>query len=172
VMTGTGYGSADFAAWGTGPVMIMFILMFLGGCAGSSTCSIKMFRHQIAASAMLTYLHRYARPRAVRSVHYDGKPVPEATVRSVLGFVFLFFASFIGASIALSLIGLDPVTALSGAASTIANVGPGLGDVIGPAGTYQPLPDAAKWVMSFTMLVGRLEVLTMLALFTPAFWRS
>lgn len=172
VMTGTGFGSADFAQWGTAPVMIFFILFFVGGCAGSSSCSIKIFRHQVAASAMLTYLHRYARPRAVRSVHYDGKPVPEATVRSVLGFVFLFFASFVVAAIALSLIGLDPVTALSGAATTIANVGPGLGDIIGPAGTFQPLPDAAKWVMSFTMLVGRLEVLTMLALFTPAFWRS
>ncbi|WP_439632916.1 TrkH family potassium uptake protein [Glycocaulis sp.] len=172
VMTGTGYGSADFAGWGTMPVMVFFILMFAGGCAGSSTCSIKVFRHQIAASAMLTYLHRYARPRAVRSVHYDGKPVPEATVRSVLGFVFLFFGAFAVSAVLLSLIGLDPVTALSGAATTIANVGPGLGDIIGPAGTFQPLPDAAKWVMSFTMLVGRLEVLTMLALFTPAFWRG
>ncbi|MGP1275394.1 MAG: TrkH family potassium uptake protein [Caulobacterales bacterium] len=172
VMTGTGFGSADFAAWGTMPVMIFFVLMFVGGCAGSSTCSIKIFRHQIAASAMLTYLHRYARPRAVRSVHYDGKPVPEATVRSVLGFVFLFFGAFAVSAILLSLIGLDPVTSLSGAATTIANVGPGLGEIIGPAGTFQPLPDAAKWVMSFTMLVGRLEVLTMLALFTPGFWRS
>lgn len=171
-MTGTGFGSADFAGWGTMPVMVFFILFFVGGCAGSSSCSIKIFRHQIAASAMLTYLHRYARPRAVRSVHYDGKPVPEATVRSVLGFVFLFFAAFAIAAVLLSLIGLDPVTALSGAATTIANVGPGLGDIIGPAGTFQPLPDAAKWVMSFTMLVGRLEVLTMLALFTPAFWRG
>ncbi len=172
VMTGTGYATTDFSLWGGGAVAIFFALMFVGGCAGSSSCSVKVFRYQIAAAALVSYLHQYARPNAVRPVRYDGRAIPEETVRSVLGFIFVFFACFAVSAALLSLMGLDTVTAISGAATTIANVGPGLGDIIGPAGNFQPLPDLAKYVMILNMLVGRLEVFTMLVLFAPTFWRG
>jgi len=171
VMTGTGYASDDFWAWGGGAAAIFFVLMFIGGCAGSTTCSIKIFRYQIAISAMHAYIVQYARPSAVHPVRYRGKTVPDETVRSVLGFMFLFFASFAVSAALLSLTGLDTVTALSGAATSLANVGPGLGDMIGPANNFQLLPDAAKWIMTFTMLTGRLEIMVMLVMFTPGFWQ-
>ena len=107
----------------------------------------------------------------VRPVRYGGKALDPDAVRSVMSFFFIFFATWVVAAALLSLIGLDPVTAISGAATSIANVGPGLGPIIGPAGTFKPLPDAAKWVMIVTMLIGRLEVFTMLVLLTPGFWR-
>lgn len=171
VLTGTGYASSDFYAWGGGAAAIFFVLMFIGGCAGSTTCSVKIFRYQIAASAMNAYIAQYARPHAVQPVRYRGQIVPDETVRSVLGFFFLFFATFMISASLLSFLGLDTVTAVSGAATTLANVGPGLGPVIGPAGTFQPLPAPAKWVMTATMLIGRLEIMVMLVLVTPGFWR-
>lgn len=170
VITGTGYGTADFGSWGGGAVAVFFGLMFVGACAGSTTCSIKIFRYEIAAAALFRQVEMMARPRVVRPVRYGGKAVSPEAVRSVLGFFFVFFATWVVSAAALSLIGLDPVTAISGAATTITNVGPGLGPIIGPSGTFQPLPDAAKWVMTLTMLIGRLEVFTMLVLLTPGFW--
>ncbi|MFW5660944.1 MAG: TrkH family potassium uptake protein [Oceanicaulis sp.] len=171
VLTGTGYASTDFWAWGGGAAAIFFILMFIGGCAGSTTCSVKIFRYQIAASAMKAYVAQYARPHAVEPIRYRGQVVPDETVRSVLGFFFLFFGTFAVSAALLAFIGLDTVTAVSGAATTVANVGPGLGPIIGPAGSFQPLPDAAKWIMTLTMLAGRLEIMTMLVMLAPGFWR-
>lgn len=171
VLTGTGYASADFGLWGGAAVAVFFVLMFIGGCAGSTTCSVKLFRYEIAGAALLRQVELLARPRVLRPVRYGGRAVSDDTVRSVLSFFFVFFATWAVSAALLSLIGLDPVTAISGAATTIANVGPGLGPIIGPAGTFQPLPDAAKWVMTLTMLIGRLEVFTMLVLLTPGFWR-
>ncbi|MGX6648432.1 TrkH family potassium uptake protein [Maricaulaceae bacterium MS644] len=171
VLTGTGYASTDFYAWGGGAAAIFFVLMFIGGCAGSTTCSVKIFRYQIAASAMKAYIAQYARPHAVKPVRYRNQVVPDETVRSVLGFFFLFFATFAVSASLLSFLGLDTVTAVSGAATTLANVGPGLGPVIGPAGTFQPLPEAAKWVMTANMLIGRLEIMVMLVMLAPGFWR-
>lgn len=171
VLTGTGYASTDFHAWGGGAAAIFFVLMFIGGCAGSTTCSVKIFRYQIAASAMNAYIAQYARPHAVKPVRYRNQVVPDETVRSVLGFFFLFFATFAVSASLLSFLGLDTVTAVSGAATTLANVGPGLGPVIGPAGSFQPLPDAAKWVMTANMLIGRLEIMVMLVMLAPGFWR-
>ncbi len=172
ILTGTGYASADYGAWGGGAMAIFFFLMFVGGCAGSTTCSVKIFRYQIALSALHAFVRQYARPHAVHPVRYRGKALNDATLRSVTGFIYLFFFSFAVSAALLSALGLDPVTAVSGAATTLANVGPGLGPVIGPAGTFQPLPDAAKWVMIATMLVGRLEIFTLLVVFTPRFWRG
>jgi len=172
VLTGTGYASTDFWLWGGGAAGLFFILMFIGGCAGSTTCSVKIFRYQIAASAMNAYIAQYARPSAVKPIRYRGQLVSDETVRSVLGFFFLFFLTFAITAGLLSLIGLDTVTAVSGAATTLANVGPGLGDIIGPAGSFQPLPDAAKWVMTANMLIGRLEIMVLLVMFAPQFWRG
>ena len=171
ILTGTGYASADYWAWGGGAAAIFFVLMFIGGCAGSTTCSVKIFRYQIAASAVNAYIAQYARPHAVKPIRYRGSLVPDDTVRSVLGFFFLFFGTFAVSAGLLAFIGLDTVTAVSGAATTLANVGPGLGERIGPASTFQNLPDAAKWVMIATMLIGRLEIMTVLVMLAPGFWR-
>lgn len=172
ILTGTGYASANYGVWGGGAAAVFFFLMFVGGCAGSTTCSVKIFRYQIALSALIAFVKQYARPHAVHPVRYRGKALNDATLRSVTGFIFLFFLSFAVSAALLSAIGLDPVTAVSGAATTLANVGPGLGPIIGPSGTFQSLPDEAKWVMIATMLVGRLEIFTLLVVLTPTFWRG
>ena len=172
IVTGTGYATADYNAWGPFAVAAFFAFMFIGGCAGSTACSIKIFRYQVAFEAMRNYLFRMPRQHAVVPMRYGGKPLPPSVVYSVMSYFFVFFLTMVVAAGILSLIGLDPITAWSGAGSAIANVGPGLGDIIGPAGTYQDLPGSAKWVLLITMIIGRLEIVTALVLLTPAFWRS
>jgi len=172
IVTGTGYATTDYNAWGPFAVSAFFAFMFIGGCAGSTACSIKIFRYQVAFIALKAYVFKMPRPNAVAPLRYGGKPLPEAVVYSVMGYFFLFFMTFAVTAILLSLIGLDPITAWSGAGSAVANVGPGLGDIIGPSGTYQDLPGAAKWVLMTAMIVGRLEIVTFLVVLTPAFWRS
>lgn len=172
IVTGTGYATADYNAWGPFAVAAFFSFMFIGGCAGSTACSVKIFRYQVAFEALRAYLFKMPRQHAVSPMRYGGKTLPDAVVFSVMGFFFLFFTCFAISAILLSIIGLDPVTAWSGAASALANVGPGLGDIIGPTGTYQSLPDTAKWVLMISMLIGRLEIVTALVLLTPSFWRA
>lgn len=172
VVTGTGFATADYNAWGPFAVSAFFAFMFIGGCAGSTACSIKIFRYQVAFEAMRAYVFKMPRRHAVSPMRYGGKPLPNSVVYSVLGFFFLFFTCFAVGAILLSIIGLDPMTAWSGAASAVANVGPGLGDIIGPTGTYQSLPGTAKWVLMGGMLIGRLEIVTALVLLTPSFWRA
>jgi trk system potassium uptake protein TrkH len=172
IITGTGYATADYQLWGPFAVAFFFAFMFIGGCAGSTACSVKIFRYQVAFEALRSYIFRMPRQHALAPMRYGGKPLPEPVVYSVLAFFFLFFLSFAVTAMTLSLLGLDPVTAWSGAGSAIANVGPGLGDIIGPAGTYAPLPDSAKWVLLTAMIVGRLEIVTALVILSPAFWRS
>ena len=172
IMTGTGYATADFGQWGNFVLIIMFLLMFVGGCAGSTTCGIKIFRFQVLYQAARVQLKRLMQPNGVFIPYYNNRPIPEAVAASVMGFFFLFIVSFAILAALLGLIGLDPVTALSGAATAIANVGPGLGDIIGPAGTFAPLPDEAKWLLSAGMLLGRLELFTVLVLLIPSFWRA
>jgi len=172
VMTGTGYATADYGLWGGFAAAFFFGLMFVGGCAGSTSCSIKIFRYQVAFMAMRAYVMEMARPNVVARLRYNGRPVSDETVFSVLSFFFMFFFCFAVLAMLLSAMGLDLVTALSGAATSVANVGPGLGPIIGPAGTFQPLPDAAKWAMAAGMFIGRLEVVTVLVLLSPSYWRG
>jgi len=172
IMTGTGYSSTDFSLWGAFPVVMFFFLMFVGGCAGSTTCGLKVFRLQVLYANTVSQISKLMQPHGVFIPHFNRRPIPEAASESVLSFFFLYIMAFGALAVGLGWTGLDIVTALSGAASAIANVGPGLGPVIGPAGTYADLPDTAKWLLSFGMLLGRLELLTVLVLFTPAFWRN
>lgn len=172
VVTGTGYATADYMGWGAMAVGAFFFFMFVGGCAGSTACSIKIFRYQVALEALRAYLFRMPRPHAIAPMRYGGRPLPDAVVYSVLGYFFLFFITVAITASLLGSLGLDPVTAWSGAASAVANVGPGLGDIIGPSGTYQDLPGAAKWVLLTGMIVGRLEIVTALVVMTPGFWRA
>ncbi|MFN4090467.1 MAG: TrkH family potassium uptake protein, partial [Alphaproteobacteria bacterium] len=172
VMTGTGYATTDFGAWGPFATIGFFFLMFIGGCAGSTTCGIKVFRVQILFSAARSQIARLVQPHGVFVATYNRRPIPEPVIESVIAFLILYFLCYAALAAALGLMGLDFLTATSGAATAISNVGPGLGDIIGPTGTFAPLPDAAKWLLSFGMLLGRLELFTILVLFLPSFWRA
>jgi trk system potassium uptake protein TrkH len=172
IITGTGFATADYNAWGPVSQATFFIFMFIGGCAGSTTCSIKIFRFQIAGTAMRRYLAKLLRPNAVIPMRYNGRTIDERAVHSVLGFFFVFFAVYAISAAVLSALGLDPVTALSGAATSLTNTGPGLGPIIGPVGTFQSLSDPAKWVLTFNMFIGRLEILAVLVFLNPRFWRG
>ena len=171
VITGTGYGSANFALWGSSATTILLICMFIGGCAGSTTCGIKMFRLQVLAATIKVQLARLLRPHAVVLAYYNKRPVPENVMDAVMGFFYLYILCFVVLALLLGMFGLDFETALSGAATSISNVGPGLGNVIGPSGDFSSLPAAAKWVMCFGMLLGRLELFTVLVILNPVFWR-
>ena len=172
VMTGTGYATADFNAWGGFAVALLFFLMFVGGCAGSTTCGIKIFRFQIVYAEAQTQMRRLMQPNGVFIPYYNRRPIPDRVAQSVMGFFFLYTLSFAVLALLLGLLGLDFITAVSGAATAISNVGPGLGEIIGPSGSFQSLPDAAKWLLSAGMILGRLELFTVLILFSPAFWRG
>lgn len=171
VMTGTGFASADYSTWGAFATGFFFCIMFIGGCAGSTSCGLKIFRFQVALAALVLYARRLAFPNGVFVAHYNGRVLSIDVFVSVLSFFFIYFASFATLAVLLSGFGLDATTALSAAGTAIANVGPGLGDVVGPAGSFAPLPDGAKWLMAAGMLFGRLEFLTLVVLFSRAFWR-
>lgn len=172
VITGTGYGTTDFSLWGPFAVGTLFFLMCVGGCAGSTTCGIKIFRIQVLYEVTKAQIMQLLHPHGVFLPTYNGKPLPQGVPISVMSFFFLFALSFTLLAICLHLIGLDFLTAMSGAATSISNVGPGLGPIIGPGGTFAPLPDTAKWVLCVGMLLGRLELFTVMVLLAPKFWRS
>jgi trk system potassium uptake protein len=172
IMTGTGYATSDFWAWGGFAGPIFFYLMFIGGCTGSTTCGIKIFRFQVLYAATLTQFHHLLRPHGVFIPYYNHRPIPDDVITSVLSFFFLYGVTFAILAVALGMLGLDFTTAVSSAATAISNVGPGLGPIVGPAGNFQALPDAAKWLLSAGMLLGRLELFTVLMLFTPFLWRA
>lgn len=172
IITGTGYATTDYGTWGPFAQVFFFAMMFIGGCAGSASCGIKIFRIQIIFENVKAHLKHIIFPHGVFSVRFNNRPLPDNVSASVMSFLFLYFLCFGLLSIALNLTGLDNLTALSAAASAMANVGPGLGPVVGPSGTYAEISDAAKWLLSFGMLLGRLELLTVLVMFTPAFWQE
>ncbi|SLN25652.1 TrkH family potassium uptake protein [Oceanibacterium hippocampi] len=171
VMTGTGYATTDYGLWGGFAVCAFFFIMFIGGCAGSTSCGIKIFRFQVIFETARMQMLQLWQPNRIVIPHYNGRPLPDTAIESVMSFLFLFLLSFSLLTLALTALGLDFVTAVSGAATAIANVGPGLGDIIGPSGNFQPLPDTAKWLLSGGMLIGRLELFTVLVLFTRRFWQ-
>lgn len=171
IMTGTGFFTEDFSAWAGLPVAILFFLTFVGGCAGSTAAGIKVFRLQILIANAVVQSKRLLRPHAVLIPYYNRRAIPEEVADSVMGFLFVYALAFAVLAMMLGMLGLDFITAVSGAASAISNVGPGLGAAIGPAGTFSDLPDAAKWLLSGGMLLGRLELFTVLVLFVPGFWR-
>jgi trk system potassium uptake protein len=172
ILTGTGYVSAGFDTWGTFAFTIFFVLMFIGGCAGSTTCGIKIFRFQVLYATATAQLRRLLRPHGVFIPYYNRQPITEEVALSVMSFFFFYVLAFVVLAVCLGILGLDFVTAMSGAATAISNVGPGLGPIIGPDATFTYLPDAAKWLLSAGMLLGRLELFTVLILFMPAFWRN
>ena len=172
IMTGTGYASAPYDTWGEPAMVVFLIATFLGGCAGSAACGIKMFRLEISFKAVMAYAAQIVRPHRVVRIRYAGRTVPSDTLQSVMVFVFLYMATFVIAAILISMTGEDLLTSISGAATSVSNVGPGLGPVIGPSGTFQPLEDPAKWVCLSAMLLGRLEFVAVFTLLTARFWRG
>jgi len=171
ILTGTGYSSSDYSLWGGFGLVIMFIIMFIGGCAGSTTGGVKIFRLQLLFRAAQSQIKKLTQPHGVFITSFNGKSVDEDVFNSVMGFFFMYILIFILTSIFLSFLGLDFLTAISASASAISNVGPGLGDIVGPSGNYSILNNQAKWVLSFTMLVGRLEIFTFLVLLSMSFWK-
>ena len=172
VITTTGYASTDYGMWGGALVGVFFALTFIGGCTGSTSGGIKIFRFEVMALMLRNHMQRLLHPRGVFPRTYGGRLISDEVVASVVAFFTVFFLCYVAGTIALMALGLDFLTSASGAATALANVGPGLGEVIGPAGTFAPLPDAAKWLLSLMMLLGRLEIFTVLILCMPRFWRG
>ena len=172
VLTGTGYSTADFSSWGSFALPVFTLLMFIGGCTGATTGGVKVFRIQVLASTAWVQIHQLIQPHGVFLSKFNRRPIPESVAPAVMGFFFLFVVSFGLIAMGLALMGLDYMTSISGAATAIANVGPGLGETIGPSGNFQSLPEPAKWLLSAAMLLGRLELFTVLVLFVPRFWRD
>ncbi len=172
IITGTGFVNHDYGLWGHFPTGILLFLMVMGGCVGSTTCGIKIFRFQILTSVAYAQIRRLIYPNAVAPPRFNGKIVPTDVTTSVMSFFFIFALCFAVLAMGLSATGLDFITSVSGAASAISNVGPGLGDTIGAIHTYKFIPDAAKWLLCAGMILGRLELFTVLVLFLPSFWRN
>jgi len=170
ITTTTGFTTADFGSWPSSAQLILLFLMFIGGCAGSTGGSIKVLRIMIIFKQGLVELKKLLHPRAVIPVRIDGRTVPPGVVINILGFLFLYIGLLILSTLALTLMGLDIITAFSSVTASIGNIGPGLGDV-GPAANYNHIPLAGKWLLSFCMLAGRLEIYTVLVLFTRDFWK-
>lgn len=170
VITTTGYSSADYSLWGPFAVACFFVAMFLGGCSGSTAGGIKAYRFLILFELMSNGLRRLVHPNVILPVRYGERAIDPDMQRAVVLFIAAFFVIWAFATILLAATGLDLITAMSGALTALTNVGPGLGDIIGPAGNFSSVPEAAKWILSATMLLGRLEILVVLVLFTPTFW--
>lgn len=172
IITTTGFASADYALWGALPLGAFFLMTFIGGCTGSTSGGIKILRFQVLRKALSGYLWRLTYPHGVRPATFGGNRITPDVVVGVLVFTLAFLMMTALTALILTAMGLDLDTAISGAATAMANVGPGLGSIIGPAGTFKELPDGAKWVLAVAMLMGRLEVFTVLVLFTPGYWRT
>lgn len=171
VVTTTGYASEDYSLWGPLVVVLFFFLTFVGGCSGSTSGGMKIFRFQLSMLLLREQVLRLLHPDIVVSRRYNGRIISDEIVSSSVAFSFIFLATLAVVAAILAMLGLDLVTSLTGAVTALANVGPGLGDIIGPAGNFQTLPDGAKWVLTVAMLLGRLELLTVFVMFTPHFWR-
>ncbi len=172
ILSGTGYVTDDFGLWGKFSLIFFLFLMFIGGCAGSTACGIKIFRLQMLLIFLKNQIKKLISPNSVIITKYNNQKISDSFINSVIIFIFTFLFIFLIIAMLLSISGLDFITSISGAASSISNVGPGLGDMIGPNGNYKDIPDLSKWILSFGMLLGRLELFAVLVLFFPSFWRN
>ncbi len=172
ILTGTGYVNADFDTWGSFTLVIFLGLMFIGGCAGSTTCGVKIFRIQILYLFVVNQLKKIIYPKGVFVLKYEQNPIDNKFISSIISFIYMYLVIFFILTALLSLTGLDFVTSISGAATSISNVGPGLGSIIGPNGDFSSLPDVSKWILTLGMILGRLELFAILVLFLPSFWRN
>ncbi len=172
ILTGTGYTINNYSNWGSFGLVIMMIIMFIGGCAGSTTGGIKIFRLQILFRGAKTQIKKLTQPHAVILMRFNDKTVTENTYNSIMVFFFMYICIFLLSAVCLSFFNIDFITSFSAAASAISNVGPGIGDIIGPNNNYSSLQDGAKWILAITMLIGRLEIFTVLVLLSFGFWKK
>ena len=172
ILSGTGYVTDDFGLWGKFSLIFFLFLMFIGGCAGSTACGIKIFRLQMLLIFLKNQVKKLIYPNSIIISKYNNQKISDNFINSVIVFIFSFLFIFLIIAMLLSISGLDFLTSISGAASAISNVGPGLGDMIGPNGNYKAIPDLSKWILSIGMLLGRLELFAVLVLFFPSFWRN
>ncbi len=172
ILTGTGYVTKEFDQWGNFPLIFFLILMFIGGCAGSTTCGIKIFRVHILYYFIRNQLLKIIYPRAIINLKYNNNKVEDKLIASIISFIYLYILIFFVLASLLTLTGLDFITSISGAASSLSNVGPGLGSEIGPNSNYSSLPNQSKWLLSVGMILGRLEIFAILIIFLPSFWRK
>ncbi len=172
ILSGTGYVTNDFSLWGKFPLIFFLFLMFIGGCAGSTACGIKIFRFQLLFLFINNQIKKLIYPNNIFILKYNNQKITDDYMNSVIIFVFAYLFIFVLIAMLLSITGLDFISAISGAATSISNVGPGLGEVIGPNGNFKSIPEVSKWILSFGMLLGRLELFAVLILFFPSFWRD
>jgi trk system potassium uptake protein len=171
IITTTGFYTSDYGLWSSFLVLVMFILMFTGGTAGSTSGGIKIVRLMILTKNSRLELRRLLHPSAYIPVRLNHKTVPQSIVYNVLVFVTIYFFIIILSAMVISFMGYDLITSFGTSASLLANIGPGLGK-LGPFSDYSAVPEAGKWFMSFLMLIGRLELITVLILFSRSFYRK
>ncbi|MEN8840804.1 MAG: TrkH family potassium uptake protein, partial [Octadecabacter sp.] len=172
ILTGTGYASADYMQWGPFAVTMFFFIGLIGGCAGSTACSVKIFRYQLLFTSIKAQIRRIHSPHGIFTPRYQGRAVGDDVLNSVMAFFVAFMVAIGVVGVALAFTGLDFITSISGAATALANVGPGLGNEIGPAGSFAGLNDTAKWILAIAMLVGRLEIMAVFTIISWHFWRD
>lgn len=170
IFTTTGYSTTNYAAWPAGFLILVFLLMFCGGCSGSTSGGVKVMRFMMISQQGASALRRLLHPRAVVHLKIGGQTIPPEVLESVWSFVALYTLCFLGIALLLGTWGVDFLTAISAAGATLTGLGPGLGEV-GPSSTYVGLPQIGKLLLCFSMLIGRLEVFTILILFMPSYWR-
>ena len=172
ILSGTGYVTDDFGLWGNFSLIFFLFLMFVGGCAGSTTCGIKIFRLQMLFLFLKSYIKKLIYPNSISIIKYNNQKISDMFINSVIIFIFAYLFLFMFLATLLTITGMDFLSAISGAATSISNVGPGLGDMIGPNGNFKEVSDISKWLLSFGMLLGRLELFAVLVIFLPSFWRN
>jgi trk system potassium uptake protein TrkH len=170
--TTTGFVAEDYTAWGAFPIGCVMILFFVGGCTGSTSGGMKVFRFAVLGNIAIAQIRHLVHPSRMLLPSYNGRPISDDVTRSVLSFFFFYIGCFAVLTMLMTAFGLDLITAMSGVAQALGNVGPGLGPIIGPAGNYATLADGPLWLLSLAMMLGRLELLTVLVLLSPAFWRG
>jgi trk system potassium uptake protein TrkH len=170
IFSGTGFTSADVSTWGAFPLVVAIAVGFIGGCTSSTACSVKVFRYLIVIEAIRTQLRRLISPNMILAVRYDGRTVGEDVINSVIAFFTMFVLSYGVLVVGLSMTGLSARSALTAAWTAIANIGPAYGPEVDAAGAFDDFPDSALWMMTFGMMVGRLELLSVYVLFTARFW--
>ncbi|HII92947.1 MAG TPA: TrkH family potassium uptake protein [Methanosarcina sp.] len=171
IMTSTGFATTDFNLWSESAKMILIIVMFIGACAGSTGGGIKVVRILILLKHSRVELFKALHPKAVKGVKFNSKKVPDEIVNSIVSFVVIYLLVFLSSSLILSVLGMDIITSITASIATLGNIGPGL-NVVGPMGSFDPIPALGKLVLIANMWIGRLEVYTVILLFTPEFWRK
>lgn len=172
ILTTSGFSTEDYGNWGTLPVILFFIMMFIGGCTGSTAGGIKVFRFKVIYQLTRIQIYKLYRPHAVVVPTYNRQQIPTSIFDSVITFIALFLLSFAVLAIGLAAYDLDFMTSISGAIAALSNIGPGFGTLIGPRDNYALAPEGAKWLLMAGMILGRLELLTIFVLFTPKFWKD